>query len=238
MKLAQRKASTMKFKSQIVTQASGSLGGTTFSRNTGGMYMRARAVPTNPNSPQQQAVRGIFADLTQRWNNSLDGLQRASWLAYAFTVPLIDKLGDSVKVTALNMYIRSNVPRVQSGLARIDDAPTTFNLGGFTNPTFGIDATANEADVAFDVADAWVGETGSSMLLWAGSPQNATINYFKGPYRYAGRIDGDATTPPTSPAAIALPYAAAVGQRVFLRVSVTRADGRLSYPFLGFGLGA
>jgi len=43
----------MKFKSPILSQASGSIAGITFSHNRGGMYVRARAVPTNPGSPQQ-----------------------------------------------------------------------------------------------------------------------------------------------------------------------------------------
>lgn len=226
------------FKSGILTQASGSVGGLTFSHNQGGMYMRARRTPTNPNSPQQAAVRALVAQLTSLWTSTLTQVQRASWGVYALNVPLISKVGDSQNVSGLNMYVRSNVPRIQSGLPRIDTIAAPFDLGDFTFPTFGVDATADEADVTFTNTDAWANEDDSSMLVYASRPVSPSVFFFKGPYRFAGRINGDAVTPPTSPAAIALPFAVAPGERIFIKVSVSRADGRLSTPFRGFGDGA
>jgi len=226
----------MLFKSALITQASGSIGGMTASRNKGGAYFRARALPTNPNTPEQQAVRGFLGALANEWANILTPAQRVLWDFYAYNVPVINKVGDSINLTGQQMFIRSNVPRLQAGLARVDGGPTIFNLGAYTNPSFSFDAANDEVDVTFDNTDDWANEDGSSMLIFASRPQNVTINYFKGPYRFAGRIDGDATTAPTSPAAIAAPFAAVAGQRVFVRVSVSRADGRLSAPFRGQGL--
>jgi hypothetical protein len=120
----------------------------------------------------------------------------------------------------------------------VDDGPTDFTLGGFTNPSFGIDATADEVDVTFTNTDAWANEDDSFALVYASRPQNASIDFFKGPYRFAGVIAGDLAVPPTSPAAIALPFATVAGQKVFLKLSVSRADGRLSQTFRGFGIGA
>jgi hypothetical protein len=225
----------MKYKSAVYTQASGSLNGITYSHNKGGPYTRARAIPTNPNSPQQQAVRGIFSDLAVLWNSVLDGLERATWDAYAFNVPIINKLGDPMKISGLNQFIRSNTPRIQAGLDQVVTGPTEFNIGSFTNPSFAIDAANDEVDVTFDDADAWANEDDSAMLVYAGRPVSPSINFFKGPYRLAGIIAGDAVTAPTSPAAVGLPFAVVAGQRVFLKVVVSRADGRLSYPFRGFG---
>lgn len=221
----------MKFKSPIITQASGSLGGSTYSRNKGGMYIRSRAIPTNPGSTFQSAVRAVFAELTNAWIDELSEAQRLVWQGYANNVQLIDKLGDPTNVTGLNMYVRSNVPRLQAGLPRVDTGPIVYDLGNFTAPQFAIDTANDEVDVTFTAADAWANEDDASMLVFASRPQNVTINYFKGPYRLAGMIDGDSTTPPTSPAAISLPFAVEAGQRIFTRVAVSRADGRLSYPF-------
>ena len=66
------------------------------------------------------------------------------------------------------------------------------------------------------------------MLVFASRPQQPAKNYFTGPYRFADSIDGDGTTPPTSPASIVSPFSYSVGQRVFARVAVVRADGRYS----------
>lgn len=228
----------MKYLSQVYTAASGSIGGVTYSHNKGGAYTRARATPTNPNSPQQMAVRGIVGQLSNLWGTLLTAAQREAWDVYALYVEVTDTLGQSINLTGLNMYVRSNVPRIQAGLPRVDDGPTTYNLGDFSNPNFGIDATADELDVTFTDTDEWTSEDDAAMLLYASRPQSQTVNYFKGPYRFAGKIDGDGTTPPTSPQAIGLPFLAAAGQRIFVKASVTRADGRLSLPFRKFGLGA
>lgn len=224
----------MIFTSPIVSAASGSVGGLTFSRNLGGMYMRARAVPTNPGTPQQQVIRGFVADLTSRWLNTLTDAQRLSWLAYAENVPLLNALGQPINVTALNMYVRTNVPALQAGFSRVDDAPTIFNLGDFTSPTFALDEPNDEVDVTFDNTDDWANEDAAAMLVYASRPVNPTVIYHKGPYRFADSIDGDAVTAPTSPASIELPFPVAADQRVFLRIAVARADGRLSNSFRGY----
>ncbi|KKM06452.1 hypothetical protein LCGC14_1743870, partial [marine sediment metagenome] len=47
----------MLFKSGLITQGSGSIGGLTASHNRGGMYFRARTIPTNPATSFQTVVR-------------------------------------------------------------------------------------------------------------------------------------------------------------------------------------
>lgn len=217
------------------TQISGSVGGWTGSHNAGGMYIRARTIPTNPNTPFQQAVRGIVAQLSNLWVDTLTLAQREAWKTYAENVEVQGPLGDSITLNALNMYQRSNVARIQSGAARVDDAPVIFNVGDFTNPSFALDEAADEIDVTFADTDAWANEDDARMIVYASRPVATSINFFKGPYRLAGTIDGDAITPPTSPAAIALPFPVAVGQRIHALVRVSRVDGRYSNPFRGFG---
>lgn len=134
------------------------------------------------------------------------------------------------------MYIRANVPALQASLARIDAGPTVFDTGDMTTPVVGvISAGGGTLSLAFTNTDAWANEDDAAMLVLISRGQNASINYYKGPYRYAGRVDGDSETPPTSPASITLPFAVAEGQRVFCQVRVIRADGRLSAPFRGMG---
>ena len=229
----------MKFKSALITEASGSIGGMTASRNRGGQYFRARAVPVNPNSPQQQAIRGFVATLTSLWNGTLTPAQRDTWDQYALNVPLPDRLGEPRNVGGLAMYVRSNVPRLQAALPRVDTGPAIFNLGEFTNPAFSTFAAAtDDFAVTFQADDDWANEDDAAMLLLGSRPTNPTINFFKGPYRFADLIAGDAITPPISPATIVNPFGFEVGQRVFVQMRVSRADGRLTLPFRGTGVGA
>lgn len=222
----------------MLTQMSGSLGGITASHNRGGLYLRARAIPVNPATPQQETVRQATSFLTDAWNNTLTAAQREAWTVYADNVPIANKLGNVGNIPGLAMYVRSNVPRIQAALPVVNDGPTNFTLGSFTEPSFGGDATADEVDVTFDNTDAWANEDDAALLVYASRPQNVTKVFFKGPYRLAGIIAGDSATAPTSPAAIAAPFAFVAGQRVFCFVRASRADGRLSEAFRGFALGA
>ena len=225
----------MIFKSPLFSQASGSLAGTTFSRNRGGMYCRARALPTNPDSPQQAAVRALMKQLASAWRNTLDADEREAWETYAANVPLLNKLGEPKNVTGLNMFIRSNMVRLQSGeptLPLLTAAPTTYNLGDYTAPTLGtIDASDGDAELAFTATDSWAIADGGFMAVFFSRPQDPTIRYYKGPYRYAGIILGDTALPPTSPATLTLPFAVAAGNTVFAKTIVGQPDGRVSTPF-------
>lgn len=218
-----------------VAAISGSIGGTVFSRNRGGAYMRLRAIPVNPNTVFQQEVRSLMATLTSRWLDTLTEDQRAAWDTYADNVHLPNPLGADRNVGGLGMYCRSNISRLQADpvfLTRVDDAPVIFNLGPYTLPVLdNAIESAQTADVAFDNADDWAGETGSAMLIYGSRARNPSTNYFKGPYRFAHVIEGDDTTPPTSPATVTWPFPFVETQRLFLFARVTRLDGRLSSPF-------
>ena len=218
----------MLFKSGIITQGSGSFGGLTASHNRGGMYFRARTIPTNPNTAFQVVVRVATANLVNLWQSILTQAQRDEWEVYAANVAFINRLGDPTFLSGLNQYVRSNVPRIQAGLTRLDDAPSVFNTGDFTQVTFVATETAQITSIAFDNTDVWANETGSSLVVYISRPQNDTINFFQGPYRFAGTIDGDDTTPPTSPAAVPAPFAFVEDQKLFGYVRVTRVDARLS----------
>jgi len=176
-----------------------------------------------------------MAQLSNFWVNVLSATARAEWDTYGTIVGATDPLGDQIPLSGLNAYQRSNVPRMQSGLGRVDVAPVIFDRGEYTLPTFSVQAAGDTVTVAFTSTDAWASQVGSSMLVYASRPVNPSIVYFKGPYRFAGRING-AATPPTSPAIIALPFPCATTQKVFVRVTVSRVDGRLAPPFRGFSI--
>lgn len=219
----------MKILSAIATAWSGSLGGITASRNKGGMYLRGRATPTDPQTASQTTVRNAMQFLTNYWTNVLSAANRADWETYAQNVSKIDALGQTMKVSGQNWFVGNNVPRLQAGEPRVDTGPGIFDVGEFTEPAFdSIDAGANQADISFESTDDWVSEDGAFMFVYISRPQNPTVNFFKGPYRFAGTIAGDSITPPTSPMTLNLPFPVVAGQRIFSYARVARADGRLS----------
>ncbi|KKL73251.1 hypothetical protein LCGC14_2076760, partial [marine sediment metagenome] len=55
-----------------VAAISGSIGGTVYSRNRGGAYIRNRAIPVDPNTSFQINVRAILAAQSQNWADLTD----------------------------------------------------------------------------------------------------------------------------------------------------------------------
>lgn len=218
----------MKFKSSVYTQASGSIGGITYSRNAGGMYTRARAVPTNPNTPAQQDVKAKLSNLAQVWSNVLTPVQRSGWEAYAAAVPVLDSLGEERPISGNAMFVRCNMARLVAGLNYISIPPTTMTMAGLTPPTI-ISATGSSGVLSIGItnSDAWANTVNGQLFVFVSQPQSQGVNFFKGPFRYAGRVPG-AATPPTSPQAITSPFPFVAGNKIFARFVASNADGRLS----------
>lgn len=222
----------MKYTSAIASTGSGSLGGATASHNKGGQYFRRRAIPTNPGSALQVAVRNLVSTYSAAWANVLTGAQRAAWATYAANVDWTDSLGQTIKLSGQQMYVRSQVARVQSGLSTVAAGPTVYTLAQLTTPSATGVAATSVYTFTFNNADLWATQVGGALLVYTSRPQSVGINYFKGPYRYAGRING-AVSPPTSPQTVTGAFVGAAGAQVFWQVRAVNADGRMSAALRG-----
>lgn len=229
----------MKFKSGIVTAASGSIGGMTFSRNRGGMYIRGRGVPVNPNTGRQAAVRGVFAAMVQAWTNDLDETQRQGWIDYGKDVPVEDSLGEKIQLTGQQMFIRSNTLRVQAGQSVLLDAPTVMNTGvpAFEWDQFG--ETADPKEFRFEANLAAPAPVAGHALLYVGRIVNAGRRYFNGPYQLAmvTSFNAAATSILFNPEQL-IPADGWVSDRTFengdwvpTKVTLIYEDGRTPMPF-------
>lgn len=212
-----------------VSGISGSIGGTTFARNRYGAYARARTKPVNPNSTRQAAVRTIMSYCRTAWYSTLTAVQRTQWALYANNVPMINRLGETINLSGYNQFCRSAAALQNAGLDIVAPGPTEFALPE-QDASLAVagDESTQMLAVTFDNTLAWAHETGSSLLLYQGAPQDVTRNFFNGPWRYMGKVAGNDTTPPTSPSSIAAVFPIASGQKVWLKARVLRADGRLS----------
>jgi len=224
----------MKYKSALVTTASGSVNGLTASHNRGGQYFRGRTIPTNPATAFQVAVRDQLALLTSRWSQTLTTLQRQGWQDYADVVEVTDALGEKRHLTGLNWYIACNTPRFFASLAVVDAPPTVFTLAILTNPVITSFTAATRVLVAaYTNTDTWANAVGGALLFFVSRPQSPGVSYFKGPYRFIGRVLG-AATPPTSPfTSPAGVFPTSAGNAVFVQARALNADGRISSPFRG-----
>jgi len=217
------------FKSPIFSQASGSIGGTVFSHNRGGMYTRNRTIPTNPNTGLQTVVRNAMVALATRWADVLSAAQRAAWSLYGANVAMTNKLGDTVYLTGQQHFVRSNIPRIQGGLAIVDDGPTVFNLGTFNPFSITTISASSGITIGYDDTDAWCDLDGAGALLYFGKSVSPGINFYPGPFKFNETIEGDSMTPPSAPYLDATPCQVfSEGNKAWIAVRVSQDDGRLS----------
>jgi len=215
-----------------IIQMSGSIAGTTHARNRYGNYARARTKPVNPNTALQVQVRAIIADLTARWSQTLTDDQRTAWNLYGSNVAMKNRLGEVIKLTGFNHYIRSNANLRRLGLTLVDNGPVIFELPA-KDPTFAITGTEapNNITATFDNTMAWAIEDGGILVMFQGQPQNAQRNFFAGPWRLWTAVEGidpgGAVSPKVAPAVFAI----AELQRFWVSARIIRADGRLSEVF-------
>lgn len=239
----------MKFKSSVITQASGSVGGLTYAHNRGGMYTRARTIPVNPNTERQQWLRSAFGGRIQAWSMLSDS-DRMSWKVYADNTPFTDKLGDQIKLTGQQQFVRSNTPRANAravvgsfgGTITIPDvttAPPFYNTG---EPVYMIAAFSEEAGVITLTANlSEAASAGGHALLYIGNPQNPGRTFYKGPYQLAAFTTYVATAtqvqfnPDTAdPTEWYASYIPSAGSWIPLRINLSYSDGRLSQDFKAF----
>lgn len=213
-------------------QRSGKQGGIVFSRNAYGPYVRERAIPTNPNTTQQVAVRAAFTTLMHRFFQKLTDVQRQQWEAYAYAVKYVNRLGAQVTLKASSMYLACNTLRLQAGLDPVDAGPATMQKADLPQDGLAsVTLATQKINLAFDNTDAWANETGGALVMFQGQPINKWRWYIHCATRYLGCVLGDDDTPPTSPKTFDAAFAFQVNQRVPVYFRCLRADGRISDPF-------
>jgi len=219
-----------------VADIRGSIGGTVFSRNRYGAIARNRTIPVDPGTAPQMNVRALMGQVRAAYFDTLTAVQRAAWEVYAANVAMTNRLGETIHLTGYNMFCRSNLAILNAEMTIVADAPTDFSLAGQDGSLVAtVTAAANELSLAFDDSLAWANEDDGALLVFESKPQNSGINYFKGPWNYLGRIDGDSVTAPTDPQVFTSRHSLAVGQKMFYQARIVRADGRVSQPFRVFG---
>lgn len=217
-----------------VSQISGKVGGMIYSKNKGGSYVRNFKAPTNPNTTRQADVRSVFSDLASLWMNTLTQAQRDAWNLFAENTPVLNRLGETIYLTGLNHYIRSNSLILQAGGTRVDAGPTLFTLPSWSGMTPTASEASQEVSIEFANTDDWANQDNGFLSIFMAKPTNPSVKGSGGPWRYIGSIAGDSVTPPTSPATIAVAWPVTEGQRIGIRFAVCEEDGRvLSSPFWG-----
>ncbi len=131
-----------------VAAISGSVGGTTFSRNGGGAYMRNRAVPVTSTTPDALAAKARMTTQSQGWR-ALTDAQRLSWRSFALQNPVPNALGFPNVLQGNAMFIRINTFLQQSNNAVLTEPPTDAPPAGLLSLVADADIGLGDVDIEF-----------------------------------------------------------------------------------------
>ncbi len=191
---------------------SGSIAGQTSSHNRFGQYRRTRAIPTNPNSSFQTAVRARLADGATEYRNLTAG-QRVGWEGLGEQIIRTDSLGQSYTLTGLQAYLLNNNNRRAAGVAIVSDAPELE----YPSPleTLVITLTTAAFSLAFTPTPKGAGER----VFCYCSPQRSAGRAYESDLRLV-QVSSDAQVSPINvyAAYIARFGATVLGNRVFVEI--------------------
>ncbi|MBA7477995.1 hypothetical protein ES707_13410 [subsurface metagenome] len=215
-----------------ITQMSGSIAGNTFARNRFGNYVRSRTKPVNPSSERQNLVRATLAYLTEHWAETVTPEEREAWGVYAAGTPMKNKLGETIKLTGFNHFIRSNANLHRRGETIVAAGPAINGLPD-QDPSLRITTEVHEQrfNIYFNSDMAWASEEAGWMWILQGMPQSPQRNFFGGPYRGMKDKNGETPGPLASPEQSTNLWVVTAGQKVWYKIRLQRADGRISEPW-------
>jgi len=216
----------------LATVISGSVSGTTFSRNRGGAYMRSRVIPSNPNTAYQVNIRADLATLAADWQ-TLTQAQRDAWAEWARQNPRTNSIGQSTTLSGEQAYISLNARILHDdGAVQVTPpiiaAPDAFNT---ISHTYDIGA----GTVALTFAPAL--PAGHKAQLKACVVNSAGRAYVRNLLKLVANSPADQASPWNDEAAIVARLGTlVVGQRLHIRAAVYNpANGLLSLPLATSG---
>jgi len=163
----------------IVVDGRGKINGFVASRNTYGAYFRTKVTPANPNTTAQALVRGQFTGVSQAWRG-LTQPQRQGWFTLATQVTRTNIFGDSVPLTAFNLFMRLNRNLQAIGIATLTNAPTLAAVTSLTTLSVIGDVGDNNVVVTFAPTPV---PASHSLLIRSTGPVSAGIKFVKSQFR-------------------------------------------------------
>jgi len=148
----------IKMSSIGITNMSGKAGGSVYSRNRGGSYVKNFVMPVNTFSEARQLVRASFGAISAGWR-LLTETQRKSFVDQAANYPTLNALGDTNVLSGNSLFVMLNKNLVNAGLPKITTASApkganavldaaaipVFDMGLGGNFTFSNGLQANNA---------------------------------------------------------------------------------------------
>lgn len=211
-----------------VANASGSTGGVVYSRNRYGTYMRRRATPVTSTTIYAEGAKARFAAASSAWR-TLTTAQRAAWVTWAQTNPVVDSLGQQQVLTGQAAYVGINGRILLDGGAQVGVPPIAATPNALT--TVSLTADIGAGDVAVTFAPTPLG-AGEKLWVQAAVVDSSGIVYVRNLLKLVQVSALAQVSPLDVEAAVVVRFGTLLlGQKIVVECSVfAPATGLLSQP--------
>lgn len=204
----------------IYGEIRGSVGGNTFSRNKGGLYIRSRVKPTDPSSTAQMQRRVAMNNISRLWSQSLDDAQRTAWNEYAEANPVPSRLGGWLTLTGHQFFCGLNSRLAMVGSSPQLSPPTSNAPTGVSITVLG-EEVSQELSITFAPAPL---PTGHRLIAWWTLWRKPGTN----PNLRQARVLAWSEIAQTSPWSFIVPTPTNDETRTNIYVCVMNANGQIS----------
>ncbi len=213
-----------------VAAVSGSVGGTVFSHNRYGQYMRFRAIPTISTTQYAMAAKASFTAASQAFQD-LSTSEKLAWETWARTNPVSDRLGNQQVLTGHASFVGMHCRASVYGATPLSEPPTDPAPAPLTSISLTADIGIGNVEIAFTVTP-----TGANDHLWidAAVTDSKGITYVANLLRHIHESPGAAASPYVIEAFVTGRFGALqVGQTLHVRVGVfNHTTMQLSAPLV------
>lgn len=200
-----------------VAAVSGSIGGTTFSHNRGGQYMRRRAIPTRVTSVAALAQKARIAGMSAAYGSITD-LQKASWVTWAQQAPMVDKLGQQFTMSGHQAFVRINARLIACADAPLVDPPCVAAPAALQSLTGTWDIGLGTFEIAFTETPLAAEDR---LVTWGAVVDSPGVNYVENLYKQVDISDKALATGYDLQTALEARWGTLiVGQQIFLKCAV------------------
>jgi hypothetical protein len=210
-----------------VSDVRNAIGGSVFSKNRGGNYIRKKVTPVNPKTASQTSSRALFAQFSQQWR-TLTAAQRLAWNNAVAGYAKTDIFGALRNPTGQQLFIQINCNLLASGGIAITSpaAPKGVSVVTLTSMTYTSGTPALTAIYSANVPAL------TRAIVFATAPLSAGVNFVKSQLRVISTLAPAAVSPANILAAYTAKFGAvgAVGTKIFVGVRFVDQTSGIKSP--------
>jgi hypothetical protein len=217
----------------VVGQISGRIGGSVYSRNRGGPYIRNGAIPTLSSSIYAENAKQRLAIYSALWA-SLTSAQQLAWTNWAKQNPVTNRLGHKITLSGHMALVQLNVNIDNAGGTPILVPPVVAPPDGLLTLSASYDIGAGDFNISYTTTPLGASEV---LFIWAAVVDNPGVSFVNNLYKLIQVTAAAAASPQVTEVNMALRFGTLiVGQRVFYRVQTVDQDtGLVSQPISSDG---